>query len=82
MASDEKLRGLLVELQQSRGLPEQGSNGTTANELLLVLLTGERTTRKEQGGRKLEARGRGAEDEAGKQRPGGTPANLAAGTSG
>ena len=53
--------------------------GDYADELL-VLLAGRRTTREEQGGGKLGARGRGAEGEAGKQRPGGTPANLAVGT--
>ena len=51
--------------------------GDYADELL-VLLTGKRMTREEQGGHKLEARGRGAEDEAGEQRPGGSPANLPA----
>ena len=47
-----------------------------------MLLTGERTVREEQGNGKLGARGGGADDEAGEQRPGGSPVNLPAGARG
>ena len=54
---------------QAGGTPWGGGHGVP-----------DRRVREEQGGGKLGARGRGTEGEAGKQRPGGTPANLAAGT--